>query len=125
MSSTASRPIPAKLYHQSLLLFLELLTLRLRPVNFMELDEPLGNYTYFFYFVIYLAIYTPLKKKSPLAIEIGAISGALPPLIGWVVAAGSTHNVWTYTFRHFICMATTALYGNRLESSKRLHQRWL
>ena len=38
---------------------------------------------------IYLAIYTPLKKRSPLAIEIGAIAGALPPLIGWVVAAGS------------------------------------
>ena len=39
--------------------------------------------------VVYLLFYTPLKKKSPLAIEIGAISGALPPLIGWVAAAGS------------------------------------
>ena len=34
--------------------------------------------------VIYLIIYTPLKKKSAYATEVGAISGALPPLIGWV-----------------------------------------
>ena len=39
--------------------------------------------------ILYLVVYTPLKKKSPIAIEVGAIAGALPPLIGWVVAAGS------------------------------------
>ena len=38
--------------------------------------------------VIYLAIYTPLKRRSPIATLVGAIPGALPPLIGWTAAHG-------------------------------------
>lgn len=38
--------------------------------------------------VIYLLIYTPLKKMTSFATFIGAISGALPPLIGWTAAGG-------------------------------------
>jgi len=38
--------------------------------------------------VIYLAIYTPLKRRSPVATLVGAIPGALPPLIGWTAAHG-------------------------------------
>ena len=37
---------------------------------------------------IYLAVYTPLKRKSPGATLVGAIPGALPPLIGWTAAQG-------------------------------------
>ncbi len=36
----------------------------------------------------YLAVYTPLKPKTTLATVIGAVPGALPPLIGWTAAAG-------------------------------------
>jgi protoheme IX farnesyltransferase len=36
----------------------------------------------------YLFIYTPLKKQSPTNTLVGAVSGALPPLIGWAGAAG-------------------------------------
>jgi len=38
--------------------------------------------------VIYLAIYTPLKRRSPIATLVGAIPGALPPLIGWTASHG-------------------------------------
>lgn len=38
--------------------------------------------------VIYLAIYTPLKRRSPVATLVGAIPGALPPLIGWTASHG-------------------------------------
>tara|TARA_Y100000588_G_scaffold304212_1_gene327002 strand:- start:1139 stop:2041 length:903 start_codon:yes stop_codon:yes gene_type:complete len=37
---------------------------------------------------IYLLIYTPLKTRSPLNSIIGAIPGAIPPLIGWSAATG-------------------------------------
>jgi protoheme IX farnesyltransferase len=38
--------------------------------------------------VCYLALYTPAKKWSRWATEIGALAGALPPLIGWAAAEG-------------------------------------
>ena len=39
--------------------------------------------------VSYLAIYTPLKTKSSVCTLVGAIPGALPPLMGWAAARGS------------------------------------
>ncbi len=38
--------------------------------------------------LIYSFIYTPLKRYGPIAVFIGAIPGALPPLIGWVAFSG-------------------------------------
>ena len=37
----------------------------------------------------YLLIYTPMKRKSALCVPVGAVPGALPPVIGWVAARGS------------------------------------
>ena len=39
--------------------------------------------------LIYLLIYTPMKRRSPLATFVGAVPGALPALIGWTAAAGT------------------------------------
>ena len=40
----------------------------------------------------YLFVYTPLKRKTPLASVVGAVSGALPPVAGWAAAAGGLQN---------------------------------
>jgi protoheme IX farnesyltransferase len=37
---------------------------------------------------VYLFVYTPLKQKSLLCGVIGAVPGALPPVVGWAAAAG-------------------------------------
>jgi protoheme IX farnesyltransferase len=39
--------------------------------------------------LVYLAIYTPLKRRSAAATLVGAVPGALPALIGWVAAMGT------------------------------------
>jgi protoheme IX farnesyltransferase len=38
---------------------------------------------------IYLTVYTPMKRRTPLATLVGAVPGALPALIGWSAAHGS------------------------------------
>ncbi len=38
--------------------------------------------------VAYVLVYTPMKRRSPDALIVGAVPGALPPLIGWSAATG-------------------------------------
>lgn len=38
--------------------------------------------------ILYGFVYTPLKRVGPIAVAVGAIPGALPPLIGWAAATG-------------------------------------
>ena len=42
----------------------------------------------FISFVLYAFVYTPLKSRSSLCVFVGAIPGALPPMIGYVAATG-------------------------------------
>jgi protoheme IX farnesyltransferase len=39
--------------------------------------------------VTYLVVYTPMKRRTPAATLVGAVPGALPPLIGWTASHGS------------------------------------
>ena len=61
----------------------------------------------------YLLVYTPLKQRSPVSTTIGAIPGAMPPLIGFAAAAGAlTAEAWVlyailflWQFPHFYAIA--------------------
>jgi heme o synthase len=63
--------------------------------------------------VVYLAVYTPLKRRSPLSTLVGAVPGALPPLIGWSAASGSVSAggwslfaiVFLWQIPHFMAIA--------------------
>lgn len=58
---------------------------------------------------VYLFIYTPLKKQSDINTLIGAVSGALPPLIGWAGAAGVSPTDTAY-FRWHLLVQPGAIY---------------
>src|SRR5438874_4018471 len=61
----------------------------------------------------YLFLYTPLKRKTPLCILVGAFPGAMPPLIGWAAASGRlSWEAWVlyamlflWQFPHFMAIA--------------------
>ena len=61
----------------------------------------------------YLFLYTPLKRKTPLCTLIGALPGAVPPLIGWAAACGRLDGndwllfaiVFLWQFPHFMAIA--------------------
>ncbi|SRR5258708_6705263 len=55
--------------------------------------------------LIYLFLYTPLKRKTPLCAFAGAIPGAAPPLIGWAAASGKL------SLEAWVSMAWSS-YGN-------------
>jgi protoheme IX farnesyltransferase len=38
--------------------------------------------------ILYSFVYTPLKRVGPIAVFVGAIPGALPPLLGWTASSG-------------------------------------
>jgi protoheme IX farnesyltransferase len=57
----------------------------------------------------YLFIYTPLKRQSTLNTLVGAVSGALPPLIGWAGAAGPATAEDAY-FRWGLLVEPGAIY---------------
>jgi protoheme IX farnesyltransferase len=65
--------------------------------------------------VSYLFIYTPLKPRTALCTLVGAIPGALPPLIGWASARGELgFHAWPLFFilflwqlPHFLAIACT------------------
>lgn len=61
----------------------------------------------------YLFVYTPLKRRSPISTTIGAIPGAMPPLIGYAAASGHLNYeagllfaiLFVWQFPHFYAIA--------------------
>ncbi len=64
-------------------------------------------------YLLYVFVYTPLKPVTTLNTVVGAIPGALPPVIGWVAATGRLGiEAWTlflilflWQFPHFLAIA--------------------
>jgi protoheme IX farnesyltransferase len=113
MRRTEDRPLPSgRLEPDTVLIFgglcsaLGLIYLA-RAVN--PLTSVLGAIT----LVSYLFIYTPLKRVTPLNTVIGAIPGALPPLMGWTAARNEINSegwslfaiLFFWQLPHFLAIA--------------------
>jgi len=66
--------------------------------------------------IIYLLLYTPLKRRTAWCTIVGAISGAIPPVIGWTAAQPSQNDLgagawilfgilFTWQMPHFLAIA--------------------
>jgi heme o synthase len=64
--------------------------------------------------VSYVCIYTPLKRKTPASLLIGAVPGAIPPLLGWTAVTGRVEwpgvllfaILFIWQIPHFLAIAT-------------------
>ncbi len=113
MARTRNRPIPSgRIEPRDALEFGVMLSI----VGFLELwcganllTALLGLFTE----VSYLFVYTPMKRRSPHSTTIGAIPGAMPPLIGYAAVRGTlTWDAWVlyailflWQFPHFYAIA--------------------
>ena len=68
----------------------------------------------------YLFFYTPLKRKTPLCTLVGALPGAMPPLIGWAAANGSLSLEAWVLYGILFLLAVSTFHGNRLDVPRRL-----
>ena len=112
MRRTQWRPLPSgRLTPAHALIF----AIAISALGFLELwyVNPLTGFLGLFTLASYLFIYTPLKQRSWHATTIGAIPGAMPPLIGYAGAAGHlTAEAWIlfailflWQFPHFYAIA--------------------
>jgi heme o synthase len=113
MRRTNARPLPSgRLGEERALLF----GLVISVAGFFDLQlfvNPLAALLGALTLVSYLFLYTPLKQRSPHSTTIGAIPGAMPPLIGYAAASGTlTWEAWAlfailflWQFPHFYAIA--------------------
>ncbi len=88
MNRTRSRPIPAgRIRPGEARVFGALLTIS-GLVLLASVCGALAALVAFATWASYLFLYTPLKRKTHLSTLVGAVPGALPPVIGWAAASG-------------------------------------
>lgn len=85
MSRTSDRPIPSGRMTTGQALVLSLFMAIAGTLILLRLNMITGVLSVFSIF-LYAMVYTPSKRKSPIAVFIGAFPGALPPLIGYFAA---------------------------------------
>jgi protoheme IX farnesyltransferase len=90
MRRTENRPLPAgRLQPMEVVAFGGLLGAGGVAYLALALPHPAAAVVAAVTFLSYVAVYTPLKALTPLNTLIGAVPGALPPVIGWCAARGT------------------------------------
>ncbi|MBK6832115.1 MAG: protoheme IX farnesyltransferase [Flavobacteriales bacterium] len=88
MERTAERPLVRGSLNQSEALIAALVAGGLGTFILWTAFGPLTGILGFISLFMYVALYTPLKKRSPWAVFVGAFPGAFPPMLGYVAATG-------------------------------------
>jgi len=86
MARTKNRPIASGRMSPKTGIFISVTLILISLISIYMLLGLTGVNFFAFAFIWYNLIYTPLKKRSALAVVPGAILGVIPPAIGWLVA---------------------------------------
>ena len=89
MERTKHRPVASGKWSPRTALIIAAILILSSLVLIYDLLGYIGVDLFLFSFLWYNFFYTPLKKKSALAVVPGAILGVIPPAIGWLAAGGS------------------------------------
>ncbi|MEO1052580.1 MAG: heme o synthase [Bacteroidota bacterium] len=116
MSRTQNRPLPTERVSKDEAIFYTIILTIIGYFILWNYTNPLTTGLSLLSMVLYSFVYTPLKRVGPIAVFVGAIPGALPPLLGWVAATGQiTHEAliifgiqFIWQFPHFWAIAWVA-----------------
>ncbi len=109
MKRTADRPLPSRRVEPGVAFAMGWLLSSFALIHLVRMVNVEAAAVTAMTLAVYLFIYTPLKQQSAWNTIIGAVSGALPPLIGWAGAVGPPHDDVSY-FRVSLFFAPGAVY---------------
>jgi protoheme IX farnesyltransferase len=113
MHRTRNRPLPAGRLDPMSSLALAIVLAAVALPALLLVTNRLTALLGFAALVTYVLVYTPLKRISPRALEVGAVPGAIPPLMGWAAATGELNApawalfgiLFLWQLPHFIAIA--------------------
>jgi protoheme IX farnesyltransferase len=116
MKRTQTRPLPTEKIKSREAMIYALVLLAVGSIVLLYFTNLLTTILSLLSLVLYAFIYTPLKRIGPVAVLVGAIPGALPPLLGWVAATNNiSHEAliifgiqFIWQFPHFWAIAWIA-----------------
>lgn len=113
MERTANRPLPSSRVSPTEALIFGTLLCLIAEIYLAYLVNPLTAGLGLIVIVGYVFLYTPLKTKTSASTAIGAIPGAMPPLMGWTSSANEVSlpalvlfaMLFLWQFPHFLAIA--------------------
>ena len=113
MKRTSSRPVPAGRIMPNDALMFGLFFSIVGIAMLALFTNGAAAFLAFATIAIYILVYTPMKRISSLNTLVGAVPGALPPLIGWMAARGHYELegcllfaiLWFWQMPHFLAIA--------------------
>jgi protoheme IX farnesyltransferase len=89
MKRTENRPLPLNLISLKEAYWFTSIIAIIGIVILWVFTNPLTTILGVVSMFLYVFVYTPLKKVGPIAVFVGAIPGAMPPLLGWTAATAT------------------------------------
>jgi protoheme IX farnesyltransferase len=113
MHRTRSRPLPSGRVDRKVALVWGLVTAAAGLTILALGTNALTTGLSLFVILLYVLVYTPLKVRTPLNTVIGAVCGAIPPMMGWAAATGRLDTgawilggvLFVWQIPHFLALA--------------------